>query len=138
MPSKSGARGRATFEIHGDIVRLQVEGPWNEQLVVESHAALNDRIAALAKGRWGMMVVVSGSMVFGPEAMEAIRRAAHDEATKKGRTATAWVIPPGVGGGSLFRNLVGVIYEPSHPVEVFDAEEPARAWLAQELARARA
>ena len=128
--------GRASFRIVGPIVVMHVRGPWNAELVVRSHADLQAALGELQAGAWGMMVVVQGSALFGPDAMDAIRDVARNETARMGRVATAWVLGPDVEGATLMPGVIESLYGGSDRIRIFEAVQPAEAWLKERVVAA--
>jgi hypothetical protein len=134
MTSKFSAHGRAHFAIAANVVRLYVEGPWNQELVFETHQAMQRALLEMQHAAWGMLVIIEKSALCDPQAMAAIRKAATEEKAKTGRSVTAWVLPSDVEGASIMRALVKDIYAGINPVRVFEIEVEAERWVVEQLA----
>jgi hemoglobin len=128
--------GTAYVSITGQIVRLYVEGPWNEEFVVEVHDALRREISQRIAGPWAMLVDYKGLALCGPQALKAIRESVAVEA-KMGRIATAWVIERGVEGGQEMISFAQPTYAGINPIRVYRSEAEAEPWLTAMLALAR-
>lgn len=135
MPTRFEVHGKAHFVIGDQIVRLYVEGPWNKELVIETHGALTKELEGQPHRRWGMMVIVTKSATCGPDALQAIRDAGATETKMLGRTATAWVVAPEVEGRSMVAAIMDRAYSQVNAAMVFDTETAAEQWLVEELAR---
>jgi hypothetical protein len=127
------AHGKTRLEIDGQIIRLYVYGPWNKELVIETHKNLLSALHALDGSSWALMVITVESAICGPDAIEQIRLAAASEVNKSGRVATAWVIDSTIEGGRIMNSVVNNLYKGINPVNIFEDEKFAKAWLLQEL-----
>lgn len=132
MSTAFRAHGKTRLEIDGDILRLYVHGPWNQELVTETHLTMQPVLAQL-HGPWALMVVVLGSALCPSEALTAIRAAAARERQESGRTTTAWVFPPDIEGGVIMKGIIRNLYTGIHCVEIFSTEQEAEQWLRQSL-----
>jgi len=127
--SKFAPHGRVQIEIEGRLVRLYVEGPWNKELVVQTHEQLRTELLHIASGSWALMVISLKSALTQPEALEQIRATATNEVAHTGRIATAWVMGKGIEGGALMTGVLREIYLGVNEFEVFDTEDDAKKWL---------
>jgi hypothetical protein len=129
--------GHASFGIRGRIVAIHVRGPWNAELVLQVHAEMHAALEGIReKKAWAVMVIVQGSALFGPDAVEAIRETARSETASMGRVATAWVLDPEVEGATLMPHVIRSLYGDSDRIRLFEALAPAEAWLEERLALA--
>lgn len=108
---------------------MQVRGPWNAELVLQSHEAMHVALPELQGGRWAMLVVITGSAMFGPDVVEAIRNTVQNESATMERVATAWVLGPEVEGATLVPGVLRGLYGESDRFRIFETVEPAEAWL---------
>jgi len=126
--------GVATLDVQDQIVLLRVKGPWNAELVMQIHENVREARPQLTGARWGMMVIVTGSAVFGPDAMEATRTAALQQTLTMGRAATAWVIAPFVEGSTFMPRIIQGLYSDPADVRIFEAVPSAMSWLNKRIA----
>jgi hypothetical protein len=129
MPQTFPPHGRTQFAIEGRVVRLHVEGPWNKELVIESHQRLSEALLRLPSGPWALMVVIVGSALCPPDALEQIRATTANEAIQTSRIATAWVMGENVEGGSLMTSALRKTYLRVNKFEIFHTEDDAKQWL---------
>jgi len=132
MALKFPAHGRAHYVFDGPIVRLHVEGPWNEELVTETHASLRKALKDAGQP-WALIVMPRKSALCDAAALQAIRAAAEDEKTETRRMATAWVLPRDLEGAEIMAIAVTRAYEGVQPVAVFETEAEAEQWVARML-----
>jgi hypothetical protein len=129
MKSQFTSHGKSRLEHAGHILRLYVEGPWNAELVVETHQMLREYLEQNQITNWGLMVIVTGSALSSPAALEAIRVAAANETKRFDRKVTAWVLAPTLEGRSIMARFIPEVYNEINMVQVFESEELAEQWL---------
>jgi len=123
------AHGLARYEVEADLIRMEITGPWNKELVILVHQQLLKLIADHPMPRWGLLIEVKESCLCEPEALEMIRRGVQSGQVQAGRVATAWVITADVEGRSLMRDLLEKLYQGLTPLAFFEEVDCARQWL---------
>jgi hypothetical protein len=121
--------GKAQFNIEGRVVCLHVVGPWNKELVVETHTQLSNALLLMPAGPWALMVIVAESAICPPDAIEQIRVTSANEATQSGRIATAWVMGDDVEGSLLMESVLRKAYFGTNAFDVFETKDSAKNWL---------
>jgi hypothetical protein len=127
---KFRSHGTATFTDEGQLLLLDVVGPWNAELVNEIHSRAAAKMAAMSThGKWGLVVLVSESILCSAEAAAAIREAARRESSIGKRAAVAFVASFSVEGRGLVEPVFYKIYEGIHPVAFFESLNEAKLWI---------
>lgn len=127
-------RGKARIEVGGAVIRLVIEGPCDTEWVAATGRALGMVLESpLRPPCWGLMLVVTGSAECTTEALLAIREAARQAWESEGRVATAWVFGPGLEGRRVMQDVLAGVYAGIMPLEVFESEADAGAWLQRQL-----
>ncbi len=101
---------------------------------MQIHQDVREARPQLSGVSWGMMVIVTGSAVFGPDAMEATRSIALQQTLTMGRAATAWVIAPFVEGSTFMPRIIESLYSDPADVRIFETVPPAMSWLNKRIA----
>lgn len=124
------AHGELSARELGQVLLVDVVGPWNLELIQAYHAAIDPRAERLAeRGPWALIVEIRGAALCPFDAIEAIRRGARQQAGQGRRTCTAYVIAPEVEGARLTAPLWRGIYDGVMPFEIFETREPALRWV---------
>jgi hypothetical protein len=121
--------GRYEVRREGDVLFVELHGPWNLECIVEAAEKAWPIILDIqANGPVGVVVVAHGSMLGTMEALKAIRQ----ETGRRGRQdrmAVAWVAAPETEGRQVMPMMLQQAYEGLVVFEAFDALPPAMAWL---------
>lgn len=129
------AHGSFTLRIDGQLLLVDLLGPWNAELVARYQQELDAAARQLAAGgRWAVVVQVYSSALFTPEAMRSMQRKAEAQAAALQRAATAFVIAPEVEGSGVIEPALRKVYAPSQAFAVFADVPPALAWAHAQLA----
>jgi hypothetical protein len=112
---------------------MEVHGPWNEALISANHQNIVDQLTDSPPGPVGVMVIVSGTGICGPDAINAMRQTAADPKVMARRIATAWAVPEDVEGRSLMPGMLAKIYAPGYAYAMFATVAEAEHWLNDRL-----
>jgi len=130
--------GRSFFSIHveGPILVLHLTGPGDTELAEEVSKGENGAFAELAGRPWGLLAILADEAMHTPGSyqtmVEAIRRQ-----RETGRCATA-VIFDHVFGDAMVRRVLERMYrDAGEPVQFFNDEASARAWLLEQIEQAK-
>lgn len=130
-PSMFAAHGRVEMFFEGDILQYEACGPFNKELFESLAVAQLDFLkTANHQGPWASICLVQRSGLTSPEGFlcyeEMIRAPKPDQFTP---LATAFVVPPGVEGGSLMLPRVTAIFaRVGRPFKGFDNMSSAKDW----------
>lgn len=128
------AHGSFTTRIDGQLLLVDVLGPWNAELVAHYQKELDAVAARLAAaGRWAVVVQVFSCALFTPDAMGAMQWKAEVQARTLQRAATAFVIAPEIEGAGIIAPALHRVYAPSQPFALLAEVPPALAWARAQL-----
>jgi hypothetical protein len=128
--------GKADFRIEGQLILIDLEGPWNAELVEQIHERLAGLKATLtANGKWGLVFIISNSLLCPLETLDTIRRSVLDDAAHNGHAAVGVVAARSVEGRGLLEAWYCKLYEGICPVAFFETLDEAKCWIAPYLAR---
>lgn len=126
--------GDVKVAIKGQIIIAQVHGPWNIELIQLYRDLISPLIAQVsAKGLWGLIVQVTGSVVCPPDALALIQQGANADILASKRCCTSYVIHPDTEGYNLMLPIWFDIYRDKNPFEIFATIEAASEWVLQKL-----
>jgi len=126
--------GAFTLSVDGRLLVVEVEGPWNLELI-HSYGMETQPIAEeMARtGPWVLISIAKHSALFTPEAIEALRQTAVTHVRRMGRIATAYVVAPAVEGYRLVDAIFESVYRGVCEVAVFETRAEAEAWAHEQL-----
>lgn len=128
--------GRVELWTEGNVVYLEASGPFNKEAVLAVGATWRELFARLPhSGPFADVVVVEGSMMAGPEVLEAFGAfLGMNTAANVAPCAVAWVVPPAVEGGVLMIPAFEQIYQAAgRNIRFFDNLPQARDWVRGQL-----
>lgn len=125
--------GRVQWHIDGQLLRSEVEGPFNKELAQLVGPILHRAFTQLtAQGPCAEVVVVRGSAMAGPEVLAALAQGLR-QLVQAGLAprGTAFVIAPAVEGSHVMPALLAQSYaDAGWPAfQVFETVEAAHTWL---------
>jgi hypothetical protein len=126
--------GKADLRIEGQLIIVDLEGPWNAELVELIHERVADLKATLtANGKWGLLINVSYSLLCPLETFDTIRRSVLEDAEHNGHAAVAFVAARSVEGRGLLEAWYCKFYEGICPAAFFETLDEAKRWIAPYL-----
>jgi hypothetical protein len=126
--------GKAEFRVEGQLMFIDLEGPWNTELVEQSHVRLADLKAMLtANGKWGLLIIVSNSLLCSLETFDLMRRLVLEDAAQNGYAAVGFVAAYSVEGRGLLEPMFCKLFEGICPVAFFETLDEAKRWIAPYL-----
>jgi hypothetical protein len=126
--------GKAAFSIEGQLLLVDLEGPWNVEMVEQCQERVNALKATLtANSKWGLLITVSNSLLCPPEAFDMIKRVVWEDAAHHGHAAVAIIAVRSVEGRGLLDAMYCKIYEGICPVAFFETLDEAKRWIAPYL-----
>lgn len=126
--------GKAEFRIEGQLMLIDLEGPWNAELVVQIHERVVDLKPTLtANGKWGLLIIVSTSLLCPIETLATIKRTVLEDAAQNGHAAVGLVAARSVEGRGLVEDFYCKLYEGICPVAFFETRDEAKRWIAPYL-----
>ncbi len=116
------------------IVHLQMQGPWNAELIAHSDRLIDGQKALLDENQaWALLVEVVGSALCTQEALQAMHL--HASLAQR-RVATAWVLAPSVEGHRIMAFMLRETYAHLHgAMDIFADCPTALLWLQSQLAK---
>jgi len=128
--------GDFELSIDGRLLVVDVAGPWNLELIRNYAAQATPLARQLAEtGPWVLISVARRSVLFTPDAIEALRETAQRHTADSGRIATAYVVDPAVEGYHLVNAIFEEIYRDVCPVAIFETRAEAKRWAAEQLSK---
>lgn len=124
------------FGLHrdGQVIVIEATGPWNLELIQQyAHDVLPIIREISQDGPWGAIVMVRNSVMFTPDAANALREAGFRNAKTSGRVAVAYVIPSDVEGAPFAPNILAKIYDGLNPWAIFTDVHKAIGWMKAQL-----
>lgn len=129
--------GEVAFTRQGQILVVDVQGPWNAELIELYKAQSRPYVEALsANGPWGLILILHREAACPPDAIEGIRLGVIEQAKNWRRVCTSYVIAPDVIGYKVMDRVWRNIYRDVMPCEVFERREDALAWTEARLKEA--
>ncbi|HZP12576.1 MAG TPA: hypothetical protein VFB36_09155 [Nevskiaceae bacterium] len=129
MAPRYEVHGRFELRREGDLLFLDLHGPWNMECIREAAAqAWPIMLDIQSKGPVGVIVAAHGSMLGTMDAVQAIR----EETGRRGqqnRMAVAWVAEPSVEGRQVMAMMLQQAYEGLVAFESFDSLSRALTWI---------
>jgi len=127
--------GDTQFLIEGQMLLVELRGPWNAELIDCYDRQSRPLMAGLsAAGRWGVIAITRISTMFTDDGAQRLRDLLRQPSPTLNRAATAFVIAPEVEGYRLCDPLLHEIYDPIAPFEIFESLPPAKAWVRARIA----
>lgn len=128
--------GEFELSIDGRLLVVDVVGPWNLELIRNYTAQATVLARQLAEtGPWVLISIARRSVLFTPDAIEALRETARRHTADSRRIATAYVVDPTVEGYQLVNTLFEEIYRDVCPMAVFETRAEAERWAAEQLSK---
>jgi hypothetical protein len=126
--------GEFELSIDGRLLVVDVVGPWNLELIQNYTAQVAPLARQLAStGPWVLISVARRSVLFTPEAIEALRETAQRHSAESRRVATAYVVGPTVEGYQVVNAIFEDIYRDVCPMAIFETRAEAEGWAAEQL-----
>lgn len=123
--------GRAEFRSEGDVLFLDLYGPWNMECIREAaNTAWPKMDQMMAQGPFGIVVIAHDSLLGTSDAIEAIS----EETSRRGkldRVAIAWVADQEIEGRELMVPILEETYAGIATMRPFPAVAPALRWVRQ-------
>jgi len=130
--------GAFTLSVDGRLLVVEVEGPWNLELIRSYGEETGPIAEAMARtGPWVLISIAKRSALFTPEAIEALRQTAITHVRRMGRIATVYVVDPTVEGYHLVDAIFESVYRGVCEVAVFETRAEAEAWAYEQLSRVK-
>jgi hypothetical protein len=132
-----------SFQVHGDVgiqvvgqvIILNVTGPWNIELVQMSRKLTSPYITQVSeRGNWGLIVQLNGSAMCPPDALKLIKEGADKDINLTKRICTSYAMSPETEGYNLMLPIWHDIYYGKIPFDIFDTLEEAQCWVSKQLA----
>lgn len=135
--TKFDKHGAFTLSVDGPLLVVEVEGPWNLELIRSYGEETRPIAEEMAKsGPWVLISIAKRSALFTPEAIEALRHTAESHVRSMNRIATAYVVDPTVEGYRLVDVIFESVYREVCAVAVFETRAEAETWAYEQLAKA--
>lgn len=129
--------GEVAFNRQGQILLVDVQGPWNAELIEMYRAQIQPYVESMvANGPWGLILVLHNEAACPPDAIEGIRKGVMEQARNWQRICTSYVIAPDVIGYRVMDRIWRNIYRDVMPCEIFERREDALAWTEARLKEA--
>ena len=131
--------GDTRFSIEGQMLLVELWGPWNAELVdVYTRLAAPLMAGLAAAGPWGVIAITRVSTMFTDDGADRLRALLRQPSPTLNRAATAFVIAPEVEGYRLCDPLLHEIYDPIAAFAIFESLLPAKTWVDAQIARVAA
>lgn len=99
--------GRASCRRDGHLIFLEIEGPWNAELMIQTQHDVSALKAELPEeAKWGLLVIVSHSLLCSYDTIDVIKNIVRNDARHRGHTAVGFVVAQTVEGRGLVDNAV--------------------------------
>jgi hypothetical protein len=124
--------GRYVARVDGQIIRSEVTGPLNLEMIERYQRVEAMWVEAASRGRFGILTVMRGSMMMGPDAMRKFIAVTSELKSRVPHfSGIAQVAARDIEGRSLMAELYRKkVYEPlGVAYDIFESEEDAEAWL---------
>jgi hypothetical protein len=126
--------GKADFRVEGQLILIELEGPWNAELVEQIHERVVELKATLiANGKWGLLIIISNSLLCPLETIDTIKRTVLEDAEQNGHAAVGLVAARSVEGRGLLEAWYCKLYDGICPVAFFETLDEAKRWIAPYL-----
>ena len=136
--SEFSEHGAFTLSVDGRLLVVEVEGPWNLELIHSYGEETRPVAEEMARtGPWVLISIARHSALFTPEAIDALRQTALTHVRRLGRIATAYVVDPTVEGYRLVDGIFESVYRDVCAVAVFETRAEAEAWAHEKLAKVK-
>jgi hypothetical protein len=126
--------GKADFRVEGQLILIELEGPWNAELVEQIHERVVELKATLiANGKWGLLIIISNSLLCPLETIDTIKRTVLEDAEQNGHAAVGLVAARSVEGRGLLEAWYCKLYDGICPVAFLETLDEAKRWIAPYL-----
>jgi hypothetical protein len=123
--------GRAEFRSEGDVLFLDLYGPWNMECIRDAAGTAWPQMdQMMARGPIGIVVIAHDSLLGTSDAVKAIG----EETSRRGkldRVAIAWVADQGLEGRELMLPILKETYAGIATMQAFPEVAPALLWVRQ-------
>lgn len=121
--------GQYDTQIVSHVLVTRVRGPWSRVQMERwiEHSCID--LAQLADlGRFGIVMVMSDSMMCDPGAAQLLRKRLHELVTTSRLVCSAVVADPGLRGRQFAAEALAQVHRDLCPFRVFDTEAEALTW----------
>lgn len=126
--------GRASCRREGNLLVLELEGPWNAELMQQTRQDVRSLKASLPeKAKWGLLVVFSHSLLCSFDSIDVIRNNVQEDARHQGHAAVGFVAARSVEGRGLVDDIFRRIYDGICPMAFFESIDDGKAWVGKYL-----
>jgi hypothetical protein len=122
--------GKASCTLDGQLILLDLEGPWNAELMLQIQHDVDSLKASLPTNKkWGLLVIVSNSLLCSFDTIEIIKNVVKEDQRHHGHAVIGFVVDPVVEGCGIVDVIFRKIYENICPIEFFETMSEARSWV---------